>query len=370
MPRPIVARLVLALVVAAVAAAPAGALPGDPGFAPTSPAPGATVPVDPDGIPVAFTCPVYRVFTAGTGFTVFGGPADHGVDLSTSAQTGPDGRLAPDGVVARVSGASDGAGGCVASLAAGGSPPRPQETPGSYFWQVWRLCTGCETGYETGPVQALTLRSPAVPRVGAARPYAGFPVLFPLSLAGVPDGTAVRVERRAGARWVRAGSATALGGRGEAVVTLPRGRVTVRAVARIGAQDVAGPGRTLVVAPAGARRATRPADDGRYATAGRGATVRLRVTSGGRWVRDVRAFVPMLCPGVTAGTFMTQIGTLRIARARIAPDGRFVQASVAGGDTSQRVRGRLVGGRVTGRVELSVGPCAGNASYTVRRTGP
>ncbi|WP_217921177.1 hypothetical protein [Miltoncostaea oceani] len=153
-------------------------------------------------------------------------------------------------------------------------------------------------------------------------------------------------------------------------MTLPRGRVAVRAVARIGAQDVAGPARTLVVAPAGARRATRPADDGRYATRVRGATVRLRVTGAGRWVRDVRAFVPMLCPGVTAGTFTTQIGTLRIARARIAPDGRFVQASVAGGDTAQRVRGRLSAGRVTGRVELSLGPCAGNASYAVGRTGP
>ena len=70
----------------------AAALPGDAPFAPLSPADGATLPVDPDGIPVSYTCPVYRI--ADPGFPLFGGPKDYGVTLSTSPALGADGRLA------------------------------------------------------------------------------------------------------------------------------------------------------------------------------------------------------------------------------------------------------------------------------------
>jgi len=235
----------LAAVAAGIALAVGGgvavALPGDAPFAPLTPASGAVVPPDPDGIPVTFDCPVYRISDAGGGFSVVGGPTDHGVDLSTSPATGVDGRLAAPGLVARVSGASSSTAVCALGLGAGGSPPRPQETPGTYHWQVWRLCVGCAGGYEVGPVQAFTIRSPAVPRVGTARAFAGYPVVLPLRLAGVPDGTAVAVQRRAGARYVTVGTATALGGRGEAVVTLPKGRVAVRAAVRSAARRSPGP---------------------------------------------------------------------------------------------------------------------------------
>ena len=72
----------------------ASALPGDPPSEPLEPADGATVPVDPDGIPVRFTCPVYRTYDDGQGFVLYGGASDHGVSFSRSPAVGPDGRIA------------------------------------------------------------------------------------------------------------------------------------------------------------------------------------------------------------------------------------------------------------------------------------
>ena len=48
-----------------VMAAPAQALPPEPPPAPQTPADGASVPVDPNGIPVTFGCPVYTKFMSG-----------------------------------------------------------------------------------------------------------------------------------------------------------------------------------------------------------------------------------------------------------------------------------------------------------------
>jgi hypothetical protein len=113
---------------AGLALAPAAlALPGDPGFTATSPADGATLPVDADGIPVAFTCPLYRISDAGGGFVQYGGGDDYGVSFARAATLGPDGRLVD--VVALgtgrvVPGTQDQ---CTSALAAGGGT-RPQET--------------------------------------------------------------------------------------------------------------------------------------------------------------------------------------------------------------------------------------------------
>ena len=84
------APIALSLVVAPAAVA----LPGDPGFVATSPADGAALAIDPGGIPVAYTCPVYRSYDAGGGFVLYGGPKDYGVSFASSPSLGPDGRLA------------------------------------------------------------------------------------------------------------------------------------------------------------------------------------------------------------------------------------------------------------------------------------
>ena len=93
----------------------------------------------------------------------YGGGDDYGVSFARAATLGPDGRLADPvalGTGQVVPGTQDQ---CRSALAAGRGT-RPQETPGTYFWQVWRICVGCPAGYETGPVLRLTLRSPVRPR--------------------------------------------------------------------------------------------------------------------------------------------------------------------------------------------------------------
>lgn len=73
-------------------------------------------------------------------------------------------------------------------------------------------------------------------------------------------------------------------------------------------------------------------------------------------------------PGHPGRPATTQIGTAKLRKARIAPDGRFVAASAPGSGTAIRVRGRLAGRKVfDGRIELSVGNCSGSQAYGARR---
>jgi hypothetical protein len=361
-------KIACVVAVAAVLAVPATAvaLPGDAAFGPIAPADGAAVPVNPNGIQVTYSCPVYR--SADTGFPVFGGPKDYGITLSTSPALGADGRLA-DGV--QNTGGADpavGTDGCSAALGAGGPPPRIQETPGTYYWQVYRICVGCPGEYEVGPVRTLILRSPVKPSLGVSgRAYAGYPFFVTLTLTGAPDGTSVVVERRAGGGWKRAETATALRGKAEAVVTLAGGDQQLRAVATIGSQRVEGEATRVTVRRA-SRWQTGARDDGAYRGRVGSRSVKLTVARDGRQVRSFRAFVPMLCPGVSPGQFTTQIGTATISRARVAPDGSFVAASTPRSGTTIRVRGRVKRGKVSGRVELSVGSCVGNSAYSAART--
>ena len=245
---------------ALVSPATAQGMPGDLPFAPTSPAPDAALPTGPDGIPVTFTCPVYRI--ADPGFPLYGGARDYGVSFSTGTATGPDGRLTDPvalGTGAYVAGSEDQ---CASALGAGGSV-RPQETPGVYYWQVWRLCTGCPTSYEVGPVLKLTLGSPAKPTLRLPKKlYAGYPVIATVGGDGLPTGTTVTVERKAGSRWTRAGVGTLASNVAEPTVTLPKGKQTVRVSATLGGQTLtsAEVTRTVRAATAKAGRVTA----GRY----------------------------------------------------------------------------------------------------------
>jgi hypothetical protein len=360
------AIVVAALVVALVIPATAAALPGDPGFTATSPADGAALTIDPGGIPVAYTCPVYRVYDAGGGFVIYGGPKDYGVSFASSPTLGPDGRLAdPVGLDNghSVPGQQDA---CQSAMNPGGSSPRPQETPGTYYWQVWRICTGCPLGYEAGPVLRFTLGSSARPSLKLpARLYGGYPVIATVTGGGLPNGSEVAIERfRAGA-WSRVTSDTLVGDQAEITLSLPKGSQRVRVTATAGSQTLVSPEVQRTVRGTGGRR-TRVAPGAYRGTTGPGTrSASFRVQ--GRTLRGFKAFVPMLCPSLPAGQFTTQIGTATIARIRIAPDGGFVGTATPEAQTTIRVRGRLVGSKLTGgRVELSVGTCSGNTSFRVR----
>ena len=355
---------VTAVAVALLWSAPALALPGDPPFAPVAPDDGATFAPSPGGVQVAYTCPAYRV--SDSGFPVFGGASEYGLSVATAPNLGTDGRLRSDNVVALDNGHRSNtvpADQCVSTFAAGGANP-PQEIPGTYYWQVWRLCTGCAGSYETGPVRTLILRTPGRPALAPPkRAYAGYPAAIGVKFDGIADGAVMRVERRAGASWRAVGETAALQGAGEVIATLPRGRQRLRAVVRSGAETLTSPERVLKVRAA-RRWITRKRDDGVY-TASFG--VRLRVVRGGREIRGFQSDVAMLCPGILPGQFTTQVGHTAIPRIRIAPDGSFIAAASPAEDTTTLVRGRLARGKVTGSADLSVGPCTGVQRFTAKR---
>jgi hypothetical protein len=351
---PPVIRAVVAFAVGCACLFPgtAAALPGDPPIVAQAPADGAMLPTDPDGVPVSFTCPLYRSYDAGGG--------------SSSPALGPDGRLADPVALDQASETPPTASGqCTAAMNAGGAQ-RPQETPGTYYWQAWRICTGCPLGYETGPVRKLVLSSGAKAALRPpARAWAGYPLALAISLPGVTNGAPVRIERKAGSGWQRLASTTAVGEAAEAVVTLARGTHRLRAVATLGAQTVTSPARRLTVRRA-AHWTTTGKDDGAYT--GRKPTVRFKVVKRGRLITGFSASVAMLCPSVQPGQFTTLIGTALVRRIRIAPDGSFLAASTPKRDTAVLVRGRLRHGQVgQARVKLSVGECSGDTSFRAKR---
>jgi hypothetical protein len=310
---------------------PAQAIPPDPPPAPLTPGDGAAVPVNANGIPVTFSCPVYRMQVVGD-FTLYGGPKDYGLSMATAPATGSDGRLAnPVGLTS--GGTSDGADTCSSTLGAGGSQ-RPQETPGPYYWQVWRPCTDCDTGYDVGPVRTLVIRANASRALKAPKTvYAGYPF--------IASGTA------------------------EPTVALRAGTAKPRAAVVIGSETVTSPEVTVKVVRAKAWK-TKARDDGSYA--GTRAS-KLKVARKGREIRSLSVSVSMLCP--TPGMvsqFTTQIGTARLARVRVAPDGSFVGTATPESSTSIRVRGTLKNRKISGgRAELSVGTCSGSAAFTAKR---
>ncbi|WP_445149450.1 hypothetical protein [Baekduia sp. Peel2402] len=358
-------RAILAAVVLVALMAPAAAhaLPGDPPFEPLTPADGAALPVDPGGIPVTFSCPVYRTYDAGEGFALYGGPKDYSVLMSAGTATGPDGRLTDPVTIVYGQAIPGQDGQCSAVLSAGGSV-RPQETPGAYHWQVSRLCTGCTTGYETGPIRALTLVSTVKPTVSAlGRAYAGFPFLVKVAADGAASGTTVTVERQSGAAWVKAGAGTVASGVAEVAVTAARkGSAQLRARLTSGTQDVVGEATAIAV---------RSASGGKRTAVRAGAWTGnhdVSFTVSGRTIKRFTGRIPLLCP--TPGMvspFTTMIGTASLKSARLAPDGSFLGAATASG-SAFRIRGRLSGSRSSGgRIELSLGGCTGNASFSAKR---
>jgi hypothetical protein len=356
--------LTVVVVIAAMAPGAFG-LDGDPPITPVSPTDGATVPTNSGGIPVTFTCPVYRKVDLGGGFILFGGAADYAAILSTSPTLGADGRLATKEAIvngALAPGASDT---CAVALGAGGAV-RPQEVPGTYYWQVSRLCSGCTLGYESGPVLRLVLQSQGVATLTVpAKTFAGFPFIARVGGSNLPTSATLEIQRLVAGKWRTLARDSFARQPAEVTVTLPGGPQKLRALVRAGAQEIVSATATRNVA---INAPLRTVATGSYrGTVGSGTqSATFRVT--GRRIRTFRAFVPMLCPGITAGQFTTQIGTALISSIRIAPDGTFVGVTSVNG-SSIRVRGRLAGAKLTGgRVELSVGNCTGNTTYSARHT--
>lgn len=343
-------------------AAPAQALPPEPPPAPLTPADNAVVPVNSDGIGVTFGCPVYTQFATGE-FTLPGGPKDYGLSMSTSPALGADGRLTnPVALVSGGSATPPGGDQCAWALSAGGAQ-RPQETPGTYYWQVWRFCSGCTTGYEVGPVRTLTLTSNANLAVKPPKTiYAGYPFILGVTATGVANFTALQVLRTGGAK---VGEGTVTSESAAPTVTLGAGTTRLHAAVTVGSQTVTSPEVSVKAIKAKTWK-SKASDDGSY-TGTRSA--KFKVAKHGREIRSLSVSVSMLCPTPgMLGQFTTQAGTAALQKIKIAPDGSFVGAATPEAATSIRVRGKLSKRKVGGGIaELSVGSCSGTATFTAKR---
>lgn len=356
----------MALIGGAALALPAAALPGDAPVAPLAPADGQTLPVDPEGIDVRFACPAYTAAPATPPFTTptAGLISDYGAAMSSAPDLGADGRLARTAGIGSVVEVAPGT--CASRLGSGGFP-KPQLTPGTWYWQAWRACPGCDSGWEASPVRRFVLASDATLRLAApARAYVGFAFVVEVTAGGAATVGGVVLERRAGTGWARVATVTA--GDGAAIVRLPRGAQQLRARSTAGTQEVTSP--VVRVTVGAARRWTTTArDDGAYRDARR-PSVRFRVTGGGRRITAFHADVPTQCSSTTSSTGIEPgISTVTLPPVRIAPDGRFAVAATYHG-TRVRFTGRLRGRALSGaRAAVSTSACSGSIAVATRRAG-
>ncbi|HST41215.1 MAG TPA: hypothetical protein VLK58_16990, partial [Conexibacter sp.] len=177
----------------------AAALPGDEPIALVSPADGATVAPSGDGSRFLFTCPVYRSADFGDGFATFGARTDYSARLATSAELGVDGRLRQDRLVDLGGVQSDDTVPPDQCLTVMGDEQRAGLDPGTYYWQVARICTQCAGSYETSEVRRLVVRAEV--RASLRPPgalFGGYPAAFAVRVEGAPDGSVVALQRQTG----------------------------------------------------------------------------------------------------------------------------------------------------------------------------
>lgn len=367
--------LLPALLVALALPAAAAALPGDPPPAAISPTEGATLKVDPAGIPAVVACPEYRDSDfGGAPFDIVGRADAYRVILSRSAQLDADGLLADVASTGYPVGRGDGT--CDVRLGNlnASFEDRPQEEPGTYYWQVFRFCTGCSGGRpESAAPQrfALTADPGSVTLAFSApgRAYSGYPFLVAPRITGAPDTAPIIIERRVRSSWRRVASRPALRSTAERIVTLKPGRYLLRAklTTRISG-TVVSPTRRVTVAT---RRSGIAGSDGRYRDPER-SDFRATVAKGGRLLRGFSANVTAECPSTDPTTGWTDLNprplTATVPPIRIAPDGRFVTAGSFKG-SSVHVSGRLDRGRLIATASISNGGCAGSIRRISARRG-
>jgi hypothetical protein len=347
----------------------AAALPGDPPVVLIAPGNGAQVPANPDGILVRFTCPVFRQFETET-FTDYGDWTDYSLAFATKPDLGTDGRLLDSNVVARdiqPIPTNVGPDQCIGEMEGDDIfEPGPQITPGTYYWQASRLCTGCVGDYESSPVWRFSVRVEL--ELGLTvqrRAFARYPFVAFVKARGVPNGSRVRVERRAKGGWRPETSTEVSGERGYVVLMLPRGRQRLRLTATVGTETATSPVRTVRIARARSWT-TSGRDDGKYKGQAENKDVGLKVAGGGRKIRDFIANVSTFCVGPTPDTNRFLIGVAPVKRARIAPDGRFYALVRHSEKTTVELYGRVRRGRVKGTVRLTIGTCDGIADFSAR----
>ncbi len=357
-------RLVVLLFL--VLAAPAAALPGDPPVTSLSPADGATLKIAAAGVPIAVGCPTYlEAGTPGDPFSDPGFADSYRVRASTGTAVGADGVLADSAEESYplLDGEQSTTSTCHTSFTS-------LQTPGTYHWQAYRFCGGCDTGKEVGPVRSFTLvpdASSVKITIGLPRTtYAGFGTLVPISVTGA-ERPVVTLQRRKGGTWVKLPSVNALNFTNDHIATFPAGRYAVRASVTLPRSGtVTSPEKTITVKRS--KRGT-PKADGAYADARY--DLKATVARGGRQLRKFTVHVSGTCPipdGNGGVNLNPTILSVVVPTVRIAPDGRFARAVPVSGN-KVHLSGRLHKRRLTGTVVADTGPCSGTISAFSARRG-
>lgn len=368
--------LVLALLVLAVTATTGLAVPGDPPIATLSPADGAKVTVDLDGVAVSFACPPYyeNDFRRESGILSEEG-SGYGVRVSPTTDVGPGGLLADQLSADNLPEQRRGTSTCDARLGdfSAGVPAssRWQLRPGGpYYWQAYRACTTCAGEVEVGPVRSFTV-APDAGSVTLAvktprRAYAGVARLVEVEVRGATEEPEVVLERRTKRGWRRIPSRNALNLTADRVARFPRGSYAFRARTTLPQSGrVVSRRRKVVVRRAG--RGVR-GTDGRYRGVKR--DLELRVTKGGRLLRGFTATFTGTCP-TTFPDGTINLNPLPVSAVfgpvRVAPDGRFV-GLVDDRALRAHLSGRLTAKGIVGTVNANTGQCSGRIKrFTARR---
>lgn len=350
------------------------ALPSDPQIAVIAPTEGASVPANPNGIELRYTCPPYTSIDSLPGYYA---RQDYSARVATTPTVGSDNRLLAANVVANTPAPSSADPALPDGQCRGWLPAdKGATTPGTYYWQASRLCTSCVGSYEVGPVVRFAVTtagsSLGLNLSAPARGYGGYRILGKVTGSGLATGTSVSIEVKNGTTWRAAGGGTLATNVADTPIALKLGDTRMRAVATLGSERVTSPEVPVTVAAA-KRWPSGPTWMGTWKGSAKASgstprTVSFRVTSGGRIMKSAKVQVVMLCP--TPGLispFTIQLGTGIVPTTKIAPDGRFVGSAVSNGHAIL-MSGRLVGKKASGTLRMSLGGCTGTSSFQAKRS--
>jgi hypothetical protein len=375
------AAALASLLVAAVAAA----LPGDPPIANQPPDNGPSVAAVAEGLEVGFTCPAYRsaeevivteeeneegeIETTEETITTPG--EEYGVHFSTSPALGKDGRLTTVGFGEAGEGEAEAVKGtpnCTSELELPTAPNPAVLYSGRVYWQAFRECEGCASGFETGPVGSFVV----VPTVEEAEInfenhiFGGYLTKVVFTSANELKGATVDLQEWNGSGWTTIASDPGNNAfENSFFVKLEPGHRLLRPV-------VAGTG-VAVALEEKSRTVRKPTGSppaavktGTWEVAGSATTreeepLTFRVTKGGTMLEGLTGYAEAICRSPIKGGNVTIESTAAIHKARIAPDGTVVAISATHGANPGLVNltGSFYNGRFTGEINSTFANCAG-----------
>lgn len=362
-------KALLLSVIAALLILPAAAraLPGDSPVVPRSPADGATVPANADGVPVAFDCPDYKVAVyegGGNTITDFGDEGDYDVRFSDKPAIGSDGRLAshPYGSDASARRNADGST-CTALLDTYDTSSSPEIVGGTIYWQASRYCNGCGGNQrEFAPVQSFKIRPASIKATLKAprRPYAGYLNVYTLQSDAELSGAKVVLQRQAGKRWKTVDKQSYRLDGTDLFAKLPGGSQKLRARIQAGGTSFTAAAKEVRVRMGG-RRKTSKRDDGAYKAhkQAKNSTLKFKVGGGGRTLKKFKASVTTFCFGPTFDDNKLFLGFAQLKPVKIAPDGSVVGLLETKKGGRALLTGKLRNRRFKGKVSLSFSTCSG-----------